>query len=364
MNNVSLLDPNNFVVLSCKTGMPFAERVIEQLNRGSQSTELKLGILHTSHFPGGEIKANLNVSVRAKNVHLIQCFRQDGWLNDDLTELLVVLDLLKRSGANKITVYLPYAPYQRQEKKSEGREPISAKLIFDLIAAAGGDKFNRLVTSDMHTAAAAGFANVPVDNLTAWPLFALYVKQILKLNSDEFVIVSPDVGGGDRANAFAEVLKTDAAIIRKKRPHNGDEVITYNLMGKIEGKIAIVIDDMISTAGTLAEAQKLLTAEGATKVFVFATHGLFCMKNGIPAEKRLYDTKIGVVTTDSIPEKHNGYYLSCSNWLKGILSLASYFADAITCNETGLSLSNMMDKHEEGTRINSEDINNFSVAIK
>lgn len=360
-----MLNSDGFVVLSCKAGMPFAQRVINKVNAGNFNGRpvVELGILKTGNFEDGEPKAKLDISIREKSVHLFQCYQIGlSTLCFDMMELLVTLDLLKRSGAKKITVYLPYPIFQRQEKKIRGREPLSARMFFDIIATAAGNKLERIVMADMHTDAAAGFANVPVDNISAWPLFALYIKQVLKLEPNEFVIVAPDAGGATRARTFAVALNATSAIIEKRRQEDGKTDL-YNLIGSTKNKIAIMIDDMISTGGTLVDGQKLLLKEGAKKVYAFATHGLFTVRDGVPAEQRFYDAQIEVVTTDSIPEKAPGYFLSCNKWLKNVISLSHYFADALVCNETGNSLSNTMVGHEKNMLTNGANINDFLLQI-
>lgn len=358
----------NFVVLACKAAMPFAERVMGKLNMMLQEKDQKieLGILKTSIFPGGEPRAELGVSIRKKSVHLFQCFRHVDdapWLCFDVMELMVVLDLLKRSGAAETILYVPFLPFQRQEKKKTGREPISAKMIFDLVQVAAGEKYERLVTADMHTDAGAGFANVSVDNLISWPLFALYIQQILRLPANKIVIVSPDAGGAARAKSFASALNTSYAIINKERDAKG-QTKAWELIGKTDGKYAVIIDDIISTGGSIIESQELLLGKegNAEGIYAFATHGLFCLdKKRIPAEGRFYDAQIQVVATDSIPEKHPTYYSSCYKWLKGVLSLTQYFADALYCNETGKSLSEKMDEYGRQVRENAGNIKDFLI---
>jgi ribose-phosphate pyrophosphokinase len=370
-------NPDNFVVLACKAAMPFAKGVIEKTNTKfnhknykesgkKEDTEvIELGNLLTSTFPGGEIQAKLNKNTRKRSVHLFQCFRhldEGPYLSHDFMELLVVLDALKRSSAKDITLYTPFLPYQRQEKKKHGREPISARLVFDLIEAAAGNKLDRIVTADNHTEAGPGFANVPVDNLITWPLFALYIQQIMSLAPNNFVIVSPDAGGANRAESFALTLNTNYAIINKRRDQYGN-VSVNNLIGDVNNKTAVIIDDIIATGGSLIESQDLLFRYGANQIVAFATHGIFCKdkKTGIPAEKRFYDANIQVITTDSIPQKHSTYYASCWKWLKGILSLSSYFADALYCNETGESLKEKMSEYELQVSKNIGDISSFLI---
>lgn len=366
-------DSDNFVILSCKAAMPFTKRVIEKTNfrfNGKDSAILKnnnieLGSLLTSTFPGGEISAKLNKNVRKRSVHLFQCFRHaddNPYLSHDFMELLIVLDALKRSSAKEITLYTPFLPYQRQEKKKYGREPISARLTFDLIQTAAGTKLERIITADNHTEAGPGFADVPVDNLITWPLFALYIRQIMKLDPCEFIIVSPDAGGANRAESFAETLNTNYAIINKRRDQYG-RVTANNLIGDVNNKTAILIDDIIATGGSLIESQDLLFKYGATQVIAFATHGLFCKdkKTGTPSEKRFYDANIQVITTDSIPQKHSSYYVSCWKWLKGIISLSDYFSDALYCNETGESLSEKMKNYEENINNDTVDVSSYLI---
>lgn len=346
-------DPELFVILSCNSARFFVEKVVNMLNKHYKKPNeqlVRFGNLYTDIFPGGEPCINVMESVRKKNVHIFQCFRQTKlpYLCQDFMEFLVVLDAIKRAGASEISVYLPYMPFQRQEKKVSGREPISARLAFDLIATSCGQHFERIITIDMHSPAGAGFSNVAVDNLTAWPLFASYVKYYLGFNSQEIVVVSPDAGAAKRAREFSEHLNCHFALIEKKRVK--DKVVVYYLVGEeeITGKKAIIIDDMIATGGTLIECTKLLLRKGATQVYAFSTHGLFNPNNkNIDAEKRFYEANIKVVTTDTIPEKHNDYYVSCYKWLEDVVSVTGYFADALYCNETASSLSNVMAQYEK-----------------
>jgi len=346
-------DPELFVILACGPARPFVENMVGVLNKRYRTAEqptIKFDNLQSDTFPGGEPCVNVMESVRKKNVHIFQCFRQTKlpYLCQDFMEFLIVLDAIKRASADEITVYLPYMPFQRQEKKVSGREPISAKLAFDLIAAACGTHYERLVTIDMHSAAGAGFSDCAVDNLTAWPLFASYVKHYLALSPEDIVVVAPDAGGAKRAREFSENLNCHFALIEKKREKG--KVIVYYLVGEEEvvGKKAIIIDDMIATGGTLIECSNLLLRKGATQVYAFSTHGLFNPnKKNIAAEHRFYEADIKVVATDTIPEKHGNYYSSCRNWLEGVVSTGGYFADALYCNETASSLSAVMLQYEK-----------------
>jgi len=367
-------DPDNFVILSCKAAMPFTQRVIDYLKKcNSHSAKINekitMGQIKTSIFPGGEPKAKLETNVRRKTVHLFQCFRHSDeapLLCYDVVELLVVLDMLKRSKVDEIFLYMPFLPFQRQEKKKDGREPISAKLIFDLIATAGGKKVEDIVTTDLHEQAEEGFSDDPVDNLISWPIFASYIQQKLKLDPRTFVVVSPDAGGTARAKSFAKRLGTSYAIINKIRDEDGS-VIAEDVVGNVEDKIPVMIDDIIGTGSSTTECQDLLIKHGANKeiLYAFATHGLFCKdKKKVPAEKKFYEHNIQIITTDSIPEKHQRYYDTCYKWLKDVLTLSPYFSDAIYCNETGMSLSNKIDGYEKQVKQNYGNIQDFLIPLK
>ncbi|MEB3287138.1 MAG: ribose-phosphate pyrophosphokinase [Vampirovibrionales bacterium] len=241
------------------------------------------------NFSDGELYVQIKESVRGFDAYVIQPTCTP--VNESLMELLLMLDALKRASAKTITAVIPYYGYARQDRKTTGREPISAKLVADLITSAGAD---RVVAMDLHTGQLQGFFNILVDHLYATPILCGYIKE---KHLENLVIVSPDAGGVERARVYAKKLNCPIAIIDKRRSaHNIAEV--YNIIGDIQGKTAIVVDDMIDTAGTICSGAKMLLDEGATSVYALAAHPIF---SG-PAVERIADSVFEeVVVTNSIP---------------------------------------------------------------
>lgn len=248
-----------------------------------------LGEIEVSRFSDGEISISIRESVRGTNSFLIQPLC--GPINDSIMELLIIVDALRRASVNSLNVVVPYYAYARQDRKTRARDPITAKLLADLITAAGA---NRVVAMDLHAGQIQGFFNIPLDHLTALPILARYFKQ---KNIANGVVVSPDLGGVTRARDLANRLVLPIAIIDKKRPApNKAEIM--NIIGEVSGKTAIFIDDMIDTAGTITLGAEALLNEGAKEVYACCTHPVF---SG-PALKRLSDSKIKeVVYTNTIP---------------------------------------------------------------
>ena len=227
---------------------------------------MTLGEVTRTKFKNGEIHIRFDESVRGADVFLLQSCGDP--VNDNLMELLIMIDALKRASAGIINCVIPHFPYARQDKKAEGREPITAKLVADLLTVAGID---RLVVADLHTATIQGFFDLPVDHITAIPIIANYFK--LK-NIKDGVVVSPDVGGVKRASIFANQLHFPLAILDKIRPGPNMAKIDH-LVGDVEGKDAIIFDDMIDTGGTICEAVEMLFKFNAKRVFIGATHPIF-----------------------------------------------------------------------------------------
>jgi len=268
-----------------------------------------------------EIREN----VRGKDVFVLQSTCAP--VNDHLVELLLMIDAFKRSSAQRITAVVPYYGYARQDKKVVPRVPISARLVADLITAAGA---NRVITMDLHAGQIQGFFNIPVDNLYAAPVLLEYIKE--SFNNDT-VIVSPDAGGVERARAFAKRLDTQLAIIDKRRaaPNQAEAM---NVVGDVEGKIAIILDDMVDTAGTLCQAAGALKDRGALEVHACCAHAVL---SG-PAVQRIGDSDIQtVVVTNTIPlsEKAQG----CDKIR--VLSVSKLLAEAIHRCHTGSSVSSL-----------------------
>ena len=249
-----------------------------------------VGAARVRRFSDGEVMVEIGENVRGRDVYVVQSTCAP--TNDNLMELLVITDALKRASAATITAVIPYYGYARQDRKAAPRTPITAKLVADLITTAG---VNRVVTIDLHAGQIQGFFNIPVDNLYAAPVILNYLKDRFK--GEQVVMVSPDAGGTERARAFAKRLEYTLAVIDKRRTGpNVAEVM--HLIGDVRDKIAIILDDMIDTAGTLTQAAKALKANGAKAIYACATHGVL---SG-PAIERINASEIEeVVLTDTIP---------------------------------------------------------------
>ena len=251
----------------------------------------QLGDIEISRFADGEIFVQIKDNVRGLHVFVIQSACPP--VNENYMELFLILDALKRASAQEITLVMPYYAYSRQDRKSEPRVPISAKCIADMLTSAGA---HRLLVVDLHSPQIQGFFNLPVDNLFASPVLAQsWQKSHFK---DDIVVVSPDAGGAERARAFAKkIAKASVAMIDKRRQaHN--KVKALSLIGDVKGKTALILDDMIDTAGTLCEASVILLESGAKEVIALATHPLF---SGSAVERIEKSPLKEVVVTDTIP---------------------------------------------------------------
>ncbi|WP_124058285.1 ribose-phosphate diphosphokinase [Vaginisenegalia massiliensis] len=273
-------------IFSLSSNRPLAEKVAEKVG-------IELGQINISHFSDGEIKVNIEESVRGDHVYIIQSTSFP--VSDHMMELLIMIDALRRASAKTINVVLPYYGYARQDRKAQSREPITAKLVANMITMAGAD---RVLTLDLHAAQIQGFFDIPVDHLMGAPLIANYFLE-KDLVGEDVVVVSPDHGGVTRARKLAEFLKAPIAIIDKRRPKpNVAEVM--NIIGDVNGKTCIIIDDMIDTAGTITLAAQALIDKGAKEVYASCTHPIL---SG-PACQRLEESPIKrVVVTDSIQLK-------------------------------------------------------------
>jgi len=278
------------------------------------SLGVPLGSARVRCFSDGEVMVEIGENVRGRDVYVIQSTCAP--TNDNLMELLVMTDALKRASAATITAVIPYYGYARQDRKAAPRTPITAKLVADLITTAGVD---RVVTIDLHAGQIQGFFNIPVDNLYVAPVLLNYLKD--RFNSDEVVMVTPDAGGTERARAFAKRLGCTLAVIDKRRTGpNVAEVM--HLIGDVREKIAIILDDMIDTAGTLTQAAKALKENGASSIIACATHGVL---SG-PAIERINNSDIKeIVLTDTIPLGDKGDATTKIT----ILSVADLLAEAI-----------------------------------
>jgi ribose-phosphate pyrophosphokinase len=282
-----------------------------------------------SHFPDGETLVKINEDVRGQHCFVIQSTSPP--VNDNLMELLIYIDCLRRASAASITAVVPYFGYARQDRKTEGRTPITARMVADMITMTGVD---RVVTLDLHSKQIEGFFNCPVDNLKAVPVFVDHLRKE-HWPQPYTVVLSPDTGSTKRANEYGQELGFGIAVVDKRRL-NGEDAIALSLVGDVDGKHILIFDDMISTAGTIVSAAKLAKEKGAESVEVFATHGLFTG----PAVERLMSSGIDAVTvSDTIVlnklvqqtnEQYFGTHPHQSGWPAiRVVSMAKLLGEAI-----------------------------------
>ncbi|MBC23108.1 MAG: ribose-phosphate pyrophosphokinase [Phycisphaerae bacterium] len=282
---MTAIDRDNLKIFAGTSGSELALDMCDHL-------ELPLGQGDVSHFPDGEVFVKLNEDVRGRDCFVVQSTCMP--VNDNLAELLIYIDCLRRASAKRITAVIPYFGYARQDRKDEGRVPITAKLVANLIASAGAD---RVICMDLHAAQIQGFFDIPVDHLTAAPVLLDYFKGIRKELGD-CTVVSPDVGNVKVANMYADLLDCELAIIDKRR-RSGDDIVMNNLIGEVDGRTVLMFDDMISTAGTICSAANLVIEHGATDVMAACTHPVMV---GL-AMQRLADSPISkIIVTNSIPD--------------------------------------------------------------
>lgn len=273
---------DDMMIFALNSNVPLAQKIADRVG-------IPLSKSSVERFSDGEIQINIDETVRGKDVYLVQSTSDP--VNDSLMELLIMIDAVRRASARTINIVMPYYGYARQDRKTRAREPITAKLVADMLQTAGAD---RILSLDLHAPQIQGFFDIPVDNLMGAPLLADYfLRNHLEENA---VVVSPDHGGVNRARKLAEFLGCPIAIVDKRRPKaNVAEVM--NIIGDVKGKRAIIIDDMIDTAGTITLAAQALIDAGATEVYASATHAVL---SG-PAIKRLNDSPIkNLILTDSI----------------------------------------------------------------
>lgn len=264
---------------------------VELARRVCTHLELPLGGARTEEFPDGELIVRLEEDVRGRDCFVILSTCKP--VNDNLMELLVFMDCLRRASAKRITVVTPYFGYARQDRKDAGRTPITAKLVANVIVSAGAD---RVVAIDLHAAQIQGFFDIPVDHLSATPVFYRYFTSIRE-ELGNLCLVSPDVGNVKVAEGFANLLGGELAIIHKRRI-DGKDVKTGGLIGSVKGKTVLMYDDMITTAGTVCEAAKLVLEEGAAKIIVAATHPVMV---GMALERLGASPISRIVCTNTIP---------------------------------------------------------------
>lgn len=277
-------------------------------------------------FSDGEISVSINETVRGRDIFIIQSTCDP--VNNNLMELLIMIDSLKRASAGKINAVIPYYGYARQDRKAKARDPITAKLVADLLVSAGAD---RVITMDLHASQIQGYFDIPVDHLRGIPVLVKYFK---KLELEDLVIVSPDIGSVTRARNMAEPLDAPIAIVDKRRPKpNVSEIM--NIIGEVNGKNVILVDDMIDTAGTITNAANALADMGAKKVYACATHGVLSGKAIERIEKSAISELILLNTIDLPEEKRISKIKT--------LSVAPLFAEAMMRIFTNDSVSKLFD---------------------
>lgn len=303
-------------VLSGNANRALAEEICKHIG-------VPLGNAEVSHFSDGEIKVIINENVRGSDAFVIQSTCAP--VNDNLMELLILIDALKRASADRITAVIPYYGYARQDRKTRGREPITAKLVANLLTTAGVD---RVLTIDLHSGQIQGFFDIPVDHLTAITILADYLKT---KDLSDWVVVSPDAGSIPRARDIAERLNLPVAFVDKRRAEP-NKVDVMNVVGKVAGHKAIILDDMIDTGGSLLQASQALRSLGAMSVMGCATHAIFSGKAKANLENASFAE---LVVTDTIPIDET------IRPLVRVLSVAPILGDAIIRIHEGHSVSEM-----------------------
>ena len=276
---------SNIKVFACNSNRDLAESIAKKLG-------LKLGDAEVEKFSDGEISVKINETIRGADVFIIQSTSYP--VNDNLMELLIMIDAMKRASAGRITAVMPYYGYARQDRKARARDPISAKLVANILTSAGA---NRVLTMDLHCAQIQGFFDIPVDNLVGSPLLTGFYEKKYGEDLKNFVAVSPDLGSVTRTRTFAERLNIPLAIIDKRRPKaNVSEIM--NIIGEVKGRTCVITDDIVDTAGTLCNAAGALKERGATRVLAYAAHPVF---SGNAIERIKNSALDEVVVTDTIP---------------------------------------------------------------
>ena len=317
----------NLKIFGGRANTPLSERIADYLG-------IPLGSATISEFPDGELLVKLEEDVRGRDLFIIQSTCTP--VNTNLMELLIFIDCARRASAERITAVVPYFGYARQDRKDEGRTPITAKLTANLIATAGAD---RVLTLDLHAGQIQGFFDIPVDNLHAEPVHSEYFA---KKNLEDLVLVSPDVGNVKRAGVYASRLGGELAIIHKRRI-DGAKVEIGEIIGSVEGHTVLMMDDMITTGGTIAGAAELCMQRGAKRVLVGATHAVLCgaaqdQLNRAPIEE--------IVVTDTIPTPQSK--MDAIGNLK-VLSVAELIGEAIHRIHNDESVSSLfMKEHNDG----------------
>lgn len=308
----------DFIIFSGNSNPELSQKICEYL-------DVPLGGEKLKRFSDGEIQIEIDENVRKRDVFIVQSTCAP--VNENLMELLLLIDALKRASATMITAVIPYYGYSRQDKKVAPRVPISAKLVADLLTVAGA---TRIITMDLHAGQIQGFFNIPVDNLFAAPVLIDYMRENY---NDDLVIISPDAGGVERARAFAKRLNAGLAIIDKRRDAP-NEAMAMAVIGDVEGNVAVILDDMVDTAGTLTEAAAVLTEKGAKEIHACCAHAVL---SGPAIERIEASTLKTVVVTDTIPLQKNAQ--ACEK--VKVLSISKLVGEAIIRSHKGDSVTSL-----------------------
>jgi len=309
---------NGLAIFSGNSNPDLAQKICQYL-------DLPLGGAKVKTFSDGELQIEIDENVRSKDIFLIQSTSSP--VNDHLVELLLMIDAFKRSSARRITAVIPYFGYARQDKKVAPRVPISAKLVADIITVSGA---NRVITMDLHAGQIQGFFSIPVDNLFAAPVLLDYIKN--KFESD-IVVISPDAGGVERARAFAKRLDAGLAIVDKRR-EAPNKAKAMALIGDVSGKIAIILDDMVDTAGTVTQAAAVIMDKGAREVHACCSHPVL---SGPAVERIMTSSLKSFIVTDTIPLKNDA--AACGKFK--VLSISRLVGEAIIRSHRGDSVTSL-----------------------
>ncbi|PSL17673.1 ribose-phosphate pyrophosphokinase [Shimia abyssi] len=322
----NILEPK---MITGSSNMPLAKAIARRMSMHRGQT-VELVNARVERFNDAEIFVEVYDNVRGEDMFIVQSTSRPA--NDNLMELLIMADALRRSSAKRITAVIPYFGYARQDRRTKARTPISAKLVANMIVEAG---IERVLTMDLHAAQIQGFFDIPVDNLYASPIFALDIKQQFKDTLSEVMVVSPDVGGVARARELAKRIGAPLSIVDKRREKPG-EVAEMTVIGDVSGKKCIIVDDMCDTAGTLCKAAEVLIEHGATEVHSYISHGVM---SGPAVDRVTKSVMKSLVITDSIEPTQS--VLDADNIR--IVPTAPMFAQAIMNISTGTSVSSLFE---------------------
>ncbi len=331
MSQSSGVNGNELKVFAGRHSLSLASSVCDHL-------KMPLGNAHSEEFPDGEILVELKEDVRGRDCFVILSTSKP--VNDNLMELLIFADSLRRASAKRLTAVIPYFGYARQDRKDKGRTPITAKLVANLITMSG---YDRVLALDLHAAQLQGFFDLPLDHLPAAPVFGEYFEQHPELLKN-LVVVSPDVGNVKIASMYADALGGDLAIVHKRRL-SGSEVSANTIVGEVEGKTVLMVDDMISTGGTVCEAARVVFENGAKDCMVCATHAVLVG----PAVQRILKSRISrIIVTDSIPT--DDARLDPIRDRMTVLGVGKLLAEAISHIHHDRSVSALFNKWKESKR--------------